>query len=199
MKQNKANAKNAGDKRKEKILKIATRLFADKGYHNATLDEIARKLKITRAALYYYVPGKGQIIHEIMERCMARMNKAISLGDSNLPPKEQLRQFIIYHIEFSAESADESKILFEQTQALPKAFRAEVQNKKRAVNNSLQNILRQGVKEGVFAIKDIKTTSFGILGLCNWTYHWYKPSGKLTPQEIAELFIDMLEKGYLKK
>ena len=198
MKQKKST-KNAGEKRKEKILKVATKLFADKGYHNATLDEIAKKLKITRAALYYYVPGKGQIIREIMERCMARMNKAISLGDSNLPPREQLRQFIIYHIEFSAESADESKILFEQAQALPKAFRAEVQNKKRAVNNALQNILRQGVKEGAFAIKDIQMTSFAILGLCNWTYHWYKPSGKLSPQEIADLFIDLLEKGYLKK
>ena len=39
---------------------------------------------------------------------------------------------------------------------------------------------------------------FGILGMCNWLHEWYKPEGRSSPTEIADVFIDILERGYLK-
>ena len=39
---------------------------------------------------------------------------------------------------------------------------------------------------------------FGILGMCNWLHEWYKPEGRSTPTEIADVFLDVLERGYLK-
>jgi hypothetical protein len=35
--------------------------------------------------------------------------------------------------------------------------------------------------------------------MCNWLYKWYRPDGKLTPDEIASIFVDLLEQGYLRR
>ena len=38
---------------------------------------------------------------------------------------------------------------------------------------------------------------FGLLGMCNWLHKWYRPDGKRSPAEIADVFVALLERGYL--
>jgi Tetracyclin repressor-like, C-terminal domain len=38
---------------------------------------------------------------------------------------------------------------------------------------------------------------FGLLGMCNWLHTWYRPDGPLTPDQIADVFVSLLERGYL--
>lgn len=198
MRRVKSKTIDTGKSRKAAIIREAIKLFAKKGYYATTLDEIAKKLRVTKAALYYYVHNKEEIIKEINARSVQRMSKAISLGNSNLSPREKLREFIKYHVEFSAEGADESRVLFEQIHALPKKTRDDLKRKQREVDRTLQNIIQEGVEQGIFAVDDVKLVSFGILGLCNWTYHWYKPNGRLSPEQITEKFVHLLENGYIK-
>lgn len=186
-------------KRREEILDVAMKLFAEKGYHNTTLDEVAEALGITKAALYYYVRNKGEIIRAIMNRSIERMNKAIALGESNMSPQARLHEFIRYHVIFAAENKEDARILFEQMNVLPKMTGESIKRKQKMDDRALQKILQEGVEEGSFTISDVKMASYAILGLCNWTYHWYKPDGRLTPEQIAKICIGLLENGYLKK
>lgn len=188
---------NFRDDRRTQIIQTSISLFSEKGYHAATLDELAKRVGVTKAALYYYVRNKEEILREINKQNRIRMEKAIRLCDSNLSPREKLRKFIQYHVGFAAESAKEANILFEQTNSLPKRMREGITLKKKEVEWALQRILEDGVNQGYFAIKDRRMSSFAILGLCNWTYHWYKPDGELNPEQISDLFIDFVEKALL--
>ena len=197
MKQNKPRTNGVAENRKTRIINEATILFAEKGYHTTTLDEVATKMGVTKAALYYYFRNKEAIIRAIMRKSLDRMNKAISLSKSKLSPKDKLHKFIAYLVEFNADGAELTKILFEQTHALPKRTRDSIKRKKKEVDKALQNILHEGVEDGSFAIDDVKIVSYAILGLCIWTYRWYRPNGRLTPEQISEVFINLLERGYL--
>ncbi len=63
------DSKKKGQARtREKILKVATKLFARKGFDGARVDEIAKKAGVNKALIYYYFKSKEEILEEIMKR-----------------------------------------------------------------------------------------------------------------------------------
>jgi TetR/AcrR family transcriptional regulator, cholesterol catabolism regulator len=184
--------------RREQILKTAAQLFAAKGYHAVTLDEIAKQLDIQKASLYYYIKSKRALLEEISEILLANtMSNIDKIPKSNLSPKEKLRQFIVNQIISNTKSPDLTAIFYEETISIDKRFHSRFRKSKKIGERNLQLILQEGVEKGCFVINDIKMASFLILSACNWVYKWYRPNGKLKPEEIADEYIKLLEKGYL--
>jgi AcrR family transcriptional regulator len=185
--------------RKEEIIRVAARLFATKGYHATTLDEIAGELGITKPALYYHIRDKEDILREIVNRIMEPMEAASRMGRSGLSPKEKIKGIVRILVKFAAERKETTLIAFEEVKILPKRTSDAIKRRQKEVELSLQEALKEGVDGGDFEVNDIKVASFAILGATNWVYRWYQPRGKLTPEIIAEQFINFLESGYLKK
>ncbi|MFH1651462.1 MAG: TetR/AcrR family transcriptional regulator [Chloroflexota bacterium] len=184
--------------RKAAILKEAVKLFAEQGYHNTTLDEVAKGLGITKAALYYYFSGKGQIIRAIMKTSMDQMSRTVKLGSAKMTPREKLREFIRFHVTVTAENADASRILFEQLHALPRQARQAIRRREKETDSTLQKILSEGNADGTFNVSDVKVASYALLGLCVWTYHWYRGEGRLSPEQIADVLAGLVEQGVLR-
>jgi hypothetical protein len=78
----------------------------------------------------------------------------------------------------------------------PRATRAP--RARREYDRAIERAYREGVDEGLFRDLPPTLVVFGILGMCNWLHEWYKPEGRSTPTEIADVFLDVLERGYLK-
>jgi TetR/AcrR family transcriptional regulator, cholesterol catabolism regulator len=197
----KKKQKPSGDSvltRKEEIIRVAARLFAIKGYHATTLDEIAGELGVTKPALYYHIQGKEDILREIVNRIMEPMEAASRAGRSNMSPRERIKAMVAILVKFGAERKETTLIAFEEVKILPKRTRDAIRRRQKEVEQSLQETLQEGIAKGEFTVEDTKLASFAILGAANWIYHWYRPHG-LTPEEIAERFIDFLENGYQKR
>jgi hypothetical protein len=63
----------------------------------------------------------------------------------------------------------------------------------------IEEIIEAGMQQGIFRKGDTRLRAYAILGMCNWTYKWYKiHSTAYRPEEIADHFIALLESGYLK-
>jgi hypothetical protein len=58
-------------------------------------------------------------------------------------------------------------------------------------------VVRQGIDEGRFRPLDPRLFVFAIDGMCNWMTKWYRPDGRMRPEDIAAVFVDLLERGYL--
>jgi len=54
-------------RRKLDILKVAARLFAERGYERTTLDMIADELGLSKPSLYYYVKSKEEVLADIFQ------------------------------------------------------------------------------------------------------------------------------------
>lgn len=189
------NSKN----KKDQIILASAKLFAEQGYHNTKMRTIAKSVGLCQSTLYHYIRGKKQIMEQIINANTVRMDKVIEISESASTPKERLRELIKNYVAFSTENAYESRILFTQTSVLPPKMRRDVRGKMKLVEYALQQVLREGINQGEFCLTldEVKITSFAILGTCHWTLLWYRPSGELTPNQIAHRIIELIEKPLL--
>ena len=187
--------------RKQKIIDTAADLFQKKGYSTTTLDDVAKELGVSKAALYHYVSRKDELLSIIY----AHSIKNIFMGtfeilDMDLPPNEKLRLFIHNHIKnIIIKSLPMFAVFFsEENQLLEKDYQ-KIRKEKKKYNHILEEILKEGVSKGVFKKVDVKLQSYAILGMCNWVHKWYKPDrSKYTSEQIADHFTNLLERGYIK-
>jgi AcrR family transcriptional regulator len=185
--------------RHEEIIRVAARIFAAKGYHATTLDEIARELQVTKPALYYHVRNKEEILREIIGKIMEPMETAIKVGNSELPPREKLAKIVEILVRFGTERKETTLIAFEELKILPKRSRDAIRRRQKSLEEVLQKVLKEGEDQGIFQFYDLRMTAFSILASSNGVYRWYRAEGSLTPTDITERFIHFFENGYLKQ
>jgi TetR/AcrR family transcriptional regulator, cholesterol catabolism regulator len=185
--------------RREEIVIAAAKTFAAKGYLATTLDEIAREIGVSKPALYYHIKNKEEILREIIGRIMEPMEEVARVGKSDLSPRERVETMIRMLVKFAVERKEITLIALEQSRILPKRSQDALRRRQKEVEKVLQETLREGKQQGVFAVYDVKMASFAILAVSNWIYRWYQPGGTLTAKVISDQFIDLLENGFLKK
>jgi len=192
--------KNEKTIRRNQILEAAASLFASKGYHGATLDDIAEQLGVTKASIYYYFSSKEQLLKKICFKMQSEMNSNVgALVLSDMSPADKLRTFIKAQLTFVSTNKDISKVVFDEAEALGKIAYKRIYHQSKLGEMFVQDIIAEGVDKGCFAIDDVKMASFLILAACHWVYKWYRPDGRLKPDEIADRFVNILENGYLKQ
>jgi TetR/AcrR family transcriptional regulator, cholesterol catabolism regulator len=184
--------------RKDEVIRIAARLFAAKGYHATTLDEIAEEIGVTKPALYYYITSKEDILRSIVNRIMEPMEEVYKVGCSDLQPRDKIERMIRILVKFSAERRETTLLAFEQANILPKRSRDALRRREKDVEDIVQQTLKDGIADGSFTVLNVKITCFAILAVANNTYRWFDPAGNLTPSQISDQYINILERGYLK-
>lgn len=187
--------------RKQKIIDTAADLFQKKGYSTTTLDDVAKELGVSKAALYHYVSRKDELLSIIYAHSIINIFMGTyEILDMDLPPNEKLRLFIHNHIKnIIIKSLPMFAVFFsEENQLLEKDYQ-KIRKEKRKYNHILEEILKEGISKGVFKKVDVKLQSYAILGMCNWVHKWYKPDqSKYTSEQVADHFANLLETGSIK-
>lgn len=187
--------------RKQKIIDTAAYLFHKKGYISTTLDDVSKKLGLTKAALYHYVASKDELLSIIYTQAFNNIfmdtNK---ISNMDLLPDEKLRLILHNHIKnIIIKSLPMFSVFFSEETQLPEKDYQKIREEKRKYNRIVEEILKEGISKGIFKKVDVKLQSYAILGMCNWIYKWYKADQKkYTPDQIADHIIALLEAGYLK-
>src|SRR6266496_1607866 len=152
------------------IVAVAAELFAHNGFGATSLDDIAEVLGVTKPALYYHVKNKEEILRLICLLILSIAEEPLQrIVESDLPPAEKLRRAIEHHIAIAANRSPALTVFYREQQHLT----------------------------GPFRTVDSKIITFGLLGMCHWLSMWYKPSGRYTPQQIAEIFADTIKRGLI--
>ncbi|HZT98144.1 MAG TPA: TetR/AcrR family transcriptional regulator [Ktedonobacteraceae bacterium] len=180
------------------IVEVAAELFARNGFGATSLDDIAEILGVTKPALYYHIKNKEEILRLI---CLLILNVAeeplLHIVESDLPPVEKLRRAIEHHIAIAADRSPALSVFYREQQHLTGPFAKEIALRKKDYEHYFQRILEEGQATGAFKAIDSKIVTFGLLGMCHWLSQWYKPYGRYTPQQIAEIFANMIESGLI--
>jgi AcrR family transcriptional regulator len=186
--------------RRRRIVDTAARVFHQKGYRTATLDDVAQELGLTKAALYHYFASKDDLLSAIYIQALESFfAKAYEIGAMGLGPREKLRLLIRNHIQgIIIENLPMFAVFFSEENQLPERDFEKIRQEKQKYTRVVVDIIREGVAGGSFRRLDPVLMANGIIGMCNWIYKWYRPQeGSRSPEAIAELFLDLLERGYL--
>ena len=185
----------------QKIIDTATEIFHKKGYRSTTLDDVSKELGITKAAIYHYVSSKEKLLSIIYIQALENIFKnTYKIAGRNLPPDMRLKLIIHNHIKsIIIGSISMFSVFFTEENQLPEKEFRKIQQEKRKYNQIVEKIIEEGISQGLFKKIDPKLQAFAIIGMCNWVYKWYKPGhNPFTPNQIADYFVSLLERGYLK-
>jgi TetR/AcrR family transcriptional regulator, cholesterol catabolism regulator len=198
-----SSGKTTGKKRvrltQKVIVETAAELFARKGFGATSLDDIAERLGATKGALYYHIKNKEEILRLIYLMVLSVSEEPLRrIVEASLSPAEKLGQAIIHHTAVAANRSPAMTVFYREQHHLSGPFAKEIILRKKEYERYFEYIIQEGQETGVFTT-DLapKIAAFGLLGMCNWLSQWYRPGGQYSAQQIAEMFVVMVERGLL--
>ncbi|MBY6277091.1 TetR/AcrR family transcriptional regulator [Symbiobacterium thermophilum] len=187
------------NRRREAMLQAAIGLFSDKGYHATTVREIAQAVGILPGSLYAHMASKEDLLYEAVVQASERFREAVApIAESPGHAGERLRQAMAAHIRVVAESPAAATVFLHEWRALSPQRRAMAVAHRRAYEELLARIIREGVESGVFRPVDEKFVRLLVLSAVNWTYQWYRADGPLSPEQVADQFYAIIAGGLLR-
>ena len=181
-----------------KILAAAVQLFAEYGYHASSMREIARIAGIQAASIYYHFPSKQALLVEIMQVHMNQLNSNLERIIGKPHNFEQclydaLSNHIILHTTYKPEFV----IIDTEIRALYPENRGKILCLRDQYEDLIQGLLREGMEQGVISQTDVKIASYAIIAMCTEVAQWFRPGGRLTVQQVIEIYFQMITKGLL--
>jgi TetR/AcrR family transcriptional regulator, cholesterol catabolism regulator len=184
--------------REESILQAAAACFGEQGYRATTLETVAERLGISRVTLYRYCPSKEELLIRVFERSIAIFQRGLQqICAQEVSPEEKLRQIIRHQTRLMADHRNFLSVFFSEEGNLPPEMARRARTERRVYDELIESVIREGVATGRLAPLPAKLVSFALLGMCNWLYQWYQPEGSWSVDEVARIFIDLVEHGYL--
>jgi TetR/AcrR family transcriptional regulator len=184
--------------RRVEILRSAAAAFRRRGYHGASVGEIARDLRMTKGSLYYYFKNKEEILYfchdyslDILLDLLARVEK------ETRSPDERLRQLIVSFVHMIIDELQGTALTMDLQALSPRLLRRVIA-KRDLFDRGVRRILKEGMERGLFVPGDPKLLTFAILGAVNWITRWFDPKGPARSEEIAQAFADYLLGGLLR-
>lgn len=185
-------------KKRHVILQEANRLFTDRGFAATSLEDIAQAVGIKRESLYYYYPGRYDLLYDIIEPQIAHVMKnfaIIAAGEAGFG--KIIRLGIENHLQHFNSS------YLHMVMAVRKNSKADVQQKLirlrdmfKAYENIWIALISKACAQG--DIRDDmspKILAYSILGLCNSLSSWYRPDGDMSLDHIGQHFSDIILDG----
>jgi AcrR family transcriptional regulator len=192
--------KTKGSVLPESILKAATRLFIERGFDGTSMYEIADALGVTRTAIYYYYKNKEEILVALTDKItrVAAQLAGQAAQHIDLSPIEALRTVVDRHVRLIIDHGEEFRVVERNEERLPPKRRAAATEYRRGVLANFSAVIDRGIKSGDFRPVDTRVAALAIIGMCNWTAWWYRPGGRKSRDEIAELISDFALHGLMR-
>lgn len=182
---------------REQVVDVAARVFADRGFEAARLEDIAAELGVLQGSLYYHISSKAELLLLVQQRRLKTIAARVrEIAASDAPPVEKLALAIGEHIAHLERYYPESAQWF----TTPSRADARGAEDSRLLNREYTatwvELVRHGISEGSFrADLDPRVVARGILGMANWLPRWYQRDGSLPMDEIARMLTAMVTGG----
>lgn len=181
---------------REDILEAAAQVFRQKGFHGASMQDIAKVVNLQKPSLYHHVSSKQEILLALLDRALELLLERISaITSQDIPADKKLQQMFRAYLQILAENTDLSAVLLFEHRSLERKQHARHVPNRDKFEVLWRNVLEEGVAARLFVCDDPALATRAILGILNWTITWYHPDGALEINEIADRYFNLLMNG----
>jgi AcrR family transcriptional regulator len=179
----------------ETLLRIAVQVFNERGYDGTSMDDLARRLGITKAAIYYHVASKEELLRLGMDRALDGLSEvADAVLASTASAVDRLEHLVRGSVEVLVDRLPFVTLLL-RVRGNTETERAALE-RRRAADHLAVRLVEEAVAEG-----DLRpdthppTTGRLLFGMVNSLVEWYVPGGPVGPGELADAVCVMLFDG----
>jgi len=177
------------------IRAVALDLFYKRGFQGTALRDVAAKVGIQVGSLYNHMSSKGDLLFEIMEKVMLDLLEDQRLVAQTPDVVERMRLLVYHHVKFHGQRARDVFVGNSELRSLSRSQRTRVVGLRREYELMFQNELEDGIGQGKFLPVDVQVTAYAIIAMATWVSAWYSPRGRLSLEQIAEIYTAMVLRG----
>jgi TetR/AcrR family transcriptional regulator len=156
---------------RQKILDVAERQFAAKGYSGAYLQSIAKEVGVQKTALYYYFASKEALYAAVLERMLVRLDRVVGLATSRGDPSVETLERLIDDLNgILAENPNYSQILVRIFVDRIEMDSSRIEPIVERVINPVLRFYAAGVAKGVFRKLSSRHVFLTVLGAATFHY-----------------------------
>ena len=178
-----------------KVADAALRLFARHGYAAVSMRQIAAEVGVQAGALYNYTPDKQSLLFDLMRGHMDELIAASDAQRNAGSARDRLEAFVRFHILFHLARPDAVFISYMELRNLSPENFTVIEGLRRSYEDRLEAILKAGTDEVLFTVADTKITTLAIIAMLTGVTTWYRASGRLSSEGVAELYWDMVRRA----
>lgn len=179
----------------DSLTDVALRVFADRGFDGASMDDVARAAGVTKAAIYHHVSGKDELLERGLHRALEALFSVLDeAGAREGPASGRIRHIVRRVAELAVALRPELTVLV-RVRGDGKIARAALA-RRRTFDAAVVALVREAQDRG-----EIKASFDGailvrlIFGMCNSIVEWYKPTGASSAEAVAQTVVDVVFGG----
>ena len=185
-------------RRAEEIVAAAAKVFAARGYHGASTQDIADVLGIRQASLYYYFESKEAALEAVCADGVedyALRALAIQRGPGSAADK--VAQLVFQHLAPMRERLDFTLAFLRERRFLPEPARRRIRAIEKRYERIIERVIGAGIATGEFrADLDARMATLALLGLGNSAALWYGREPGATHERIVESYVELLLRAF---
>lgn len=180
--------------RRMEVLRTAARIFGEQGYRQATLEDIAGALNMTRPALYHYAESKEQLLQACADIAMESLGVALKDAGEQATGLEQIRVYFCEHLLFGCGDFGHAFLLMDERE-MSEARRSDHADWLRWRNRRVEAMLRRGMDDGSLAQADPVTLRRLLFASFNAAARWVRSTTEPAIRKAADDLLDVLVRG----
>jgi len=179
---------------RQRLSAAAARLFAERGYHGASVRELAAEVGIDKSSVYAHVAGKEELLAEIALSGAAAFHGALDALPAGAPPLERIRLALRAHLEVVQAQLDVATVWLREWRYLSGPARERFAGERRRYERRIRALFEEAVAAGeARADLDPQQAALLFLSAANWAYTWL--GHEMRVEELADGFWRLLADG----
>jgi len=185
------------DRRLAQILDHATDVFCKKGYEGASMRDLSRASGMSLAGLYYYFESKERLLFLIQKHTFTTIVQRLkSRLEGVNDPEQQIRIFILNHLEYFLANPASMKVLTHEAEALKNGFASEVAAIKREYYRICVGLLDELKRDRALQFST-RIAVLSLFGMMNWIYTWHNSRVDADAEQLASEMSDIFLRGVM--
>jgi TetR/AcrR family transcriptional regulator, cholesterol catabolism regulator len=182
--------------KKQEIYRAAAKLFKEKGYNATSMRDLAESVHLKASSLYSHIGSKEEILIKICFDNAARFTEGMDKVEKlNCSVAKKIEALLQLHIRTAIEETTAVTVFNDEWRHLSEPHLSDFIKMRKDYENRFRKIIKKGIEDGELKNLSAEIFLFSLLNSVHWLHNWYKPEGKIKPDELENDIITMLMKG----
>ena len=181
------------------IVAAAAKVFGERGFAAASMEDIGNEVGMWKGSLYNYVSSKEELLEAVIRRPAGHILESVrELEHQDLPASEKLRAVARNHTAVLEETFDFAAVYLHEIAG--RHLNAEWREMDREYVAAVERIITEGIADGSFAPStNPRAATMSFIGALNWLTRWWTPTGTMSASDVADQIAGTLLSGLLTR
>jgi len=175
------------------VIDAAIQVFAERGFHGASMRGIAGVAHTSQSNLYNYFDSKDELLAFVLEVTARELAQQLEAADraAGDEPSVRLEAAVSAYVDFVIAEPRRSVVGITEFRYLSGDARASVVKERDRTEAVFRGIVEDGIRSGDFQVIDAGFAVRAVVTVCNSMSNWYRPDGELSRDEIVARQVDL--------